>query len=34
MDRPTNLKLTEHIFVDSKSDFYEITGGLPQGSEW
>ena len=34
MDRPTNLKLTEHIFVDSKSGFYEITGGLPQGSEW
>lgn len=34
LDRPTNLKLSEHIYVASKSDFYEITDGLPQKPEW
>lgn len=34
LDRPTKLMLSGHIFVNSKSDFYEITDGLDQKSEW
>lgn len=34
LDAPTGLKLTEHIYVGSKSDFYEITDGLPQKTAW
>lgn len=34
LDRPTHLKIKEHIFVGSKSDYYEITDGLPQKDEW
>ena len=30
LDQPTGLKLTSHIFVDDKSDYYEIDDGLPQ----
>lgn len=33
-DRPTGLVLAEHIYVGSKSDFYEISDGLPQKREW
>ena len=34
LDPPTELHLAEHIYVASKSDFYEITDGLPQNAEW
>lgn len=34
LDRPTGLKLAEHIFVASKADFYDIGDGLPQKTEW
>lgn len=34
IDRPTGLEIAEHIFVASKSDYYEITDGLPQKDEW
>jgi hypothetical protein len=34
LDKPTGLKVAEHIFVASKSDFYDITDGLPQKDEW
>ena len=34
LDKPTALKVAEHIFVASKSDYYEITDGLPQKDEW
>lgn len=34
LDPPTHLRLIEHIFVGSKSDFYELTDGLPQKNEW
>ncbi|RXF73371.1 GFA family protein [Hansschlegelia zhihuaiae] len=34
LDRPTGLRLAEHIFVGSKSDFYDIADGLPQKDEW
>lgn len=34
LDKPTGLKVAEHIFVASKSDFYDITVGLPQKNEW
>jgi hypothetical protein len=30
LDRPTRLKLKQHIFVADKSDYYEITDGAPQ----
>ena len=33
LDRPTGLRLGEHIYVGSKSDFYELTDGLPQKDE-
>jgi hypothetical protein len=34
IDPPTHLRLTRHIFVASKSDYYDITDGLPQFAEW
>lgn len=34
LDRPTGLRLTEHIYVASKADFYDLTDGLPQKPEW
>ncbi|MBK3405302.1 GFA family protein [Methylorubrum populi] len=34
LDQPTGLKLAGHIFVGSKSDFYELTDDLPQKQEW
>jgi len=30
LDKPTGLKLVDHIFVADKGDYYEITDGLPQ----
>jgi len=30
LDAPTGVKLTEHIFVAEKGDYYEIADGLPQ----
>ena len=30
LDRPTDLKTIGHIFVEDKSDFYEITDGIKQ----
>ncbi len=30
LDTPTGLRLASHIFVDDKSDYYEIDDGLPQ----
>jgi hypothetical protein len=34
LDKPTGLKIAEHIFVGSKSDYYDITDGRPQKEEW
>jgi len=34
LDRPTGLRLSEHIYVGSKSDYYELTDGLPQKEKW
>lgn len=34
LDKPTGLKIGEHIFVASKSDYYDIADGLPQKDEW
>jgi hypothetical protein len=34
LDLPTGLELTEHIFVDNKSDYYAIDEGVPQRSQW
>ena len=34
LDKPTGLQISEHIFVGSKSDFYDITDGRPQKDEW
>jgi hypothetical protein len=33
LDPPTGLRIGRHIFVSSKSDFYEITGTAPQYDE-
>lgn len=30
LDEPTGLRLVDHIHVDEKGDYYEITDGLPQ----
>jgi len=30
IDEPTGLRMANHIFVDDKADYYEITDGLPQ----
>lgn len=30
LDAPTGLKLTEHIYVAEKSDYYDISDGLPR----
>jgi hypothetical protein len=32
LDRPTGLTVSGHIHVGAKSDYYEITDGLPQAS--
>ena len=29
-----DTRISGHIFVDSKSDYYDITDGLPQKKEW
>ena len=34
LDRPTGLRTVEHIYVGSKSDYYEISDGLPQQDTW
>tara|TARA_B110000285_G_C14814325_1_gene463456 strand:+ start:140 stop:553 length:414 start_codon:yes stop_codon:yes gene_type:complete len=30
LDQPSGLQLVEHIYVDAKADYYEITDDLPQ----
>ena len=30
LNQPSGLRLVEHIYVDEKPDYYEITDGLPQ----
>jgi hypothetical protein len=30
IDESTGLRITSHIFVDSKGDYYDINDGLPQ----
>lgn len=30
LDQPTGLKITKHIFVDDKADYYEIDDDLPK----
>ncbi len=30
LDEPTGVKITEHIFVADKGDYYDINDGLPQ----
>lgn len=32
IDSPTGLRLTEHIFVNEKGDYYDLSDGLPQKS--
>jgi hypothetical protein len=34
LDPPTGLKLTRHIFVADKSDFYDIEGQTPRHAAW
>lgn len=30
LDKPTGLRLTKHIYVADKGDYYDINDGLPQ----
>lgn len=30
IDEPTGLRITSHIFVENKGDYYDISDGLPQ----
>ena len=30
LDEPSGLRVTKHIFIESRGDYYEITDGLPQ----
>ncbi len=34
VDMPTNLKISEHIFVADKSDYYAIYEQVPQKDQW
>jgi len=34
LDTPTNITLTEHIFVADKSDYYSISDDLPKKNHW
>ncbi|HZO22375.1 MAG TPA: GFA family protein [Steroidobacteraceae bacterium] len=34
LDPPTRLRMSEHIFVADKSDYYNIEDGLPQSPRW
>jgi hypothetical protein len=34
IDPPTHIRLKRHIFVAGKSDYYDLTDGLPQFAEW
>ena len=34
LDRPTHLKMEQHIFVADKSDYYEIDDAVPQRDRW
>jgi len=34
LDTPTNITMTEHIFVADKSDYYEINDDLPKKNQW
>lgn len=32
-DGPTGVKLTHHIYIDNKGDYYDIADGLPQNGQ-
>lgn len=34
LDQPTGLKMTDHIYVGDKGDYYEISDGLPQYAQY
>lgn len=34
LDQPTGLKLTDHIYVADKGDYYDISDGLPQYDQY
>ena len=34
LDQPTGLKMTDHIYVADKGDYYEIADGLPQFEQY
>ncbi len=34
LEEMPDLKVTQHIFVASKGDYYEIDDGLPQAGRW
>lgn len=34
LDRPTGLRLVQHIFTAHAGDYYAVDPGLPQADEW
>jgi hypothetical protein len=34
LDAPTHLSVEKHIFVEDKSDYYEINDHIPQSAQW
>jgi hypothetical protein len=34
LDAPTGLRITRHIFVADKSDYYTLDDGVPQHAGW
>ncbi len=34
LDAPTHLRMSQHIFVADKSDYYSLQDGLPQSATW
>ena len=34
LDQPTGLKMTDHIYVADKGDYYEISDGLPEFEQY
>lgn len=34
LDSPTHLRMSQHIFVADKSDYYSLQDGLPQSATW
>ena len=34
LDQSAGIKAAEHIYVEFKADYYDLTDGLPQSQRW